>query len=63
MQLSIRFALPVVAITLPAAQVRFRRPGRIHRGCECGKGMWVNAEYIARCVRDGDKVVLLIEDG
>jgi hypothetical protein len=35
-------------------------------GCECAKrvkGMWVNAECIARCVRDGDKVVLVTEDG
>jgi hypothetical protein len=28
-----------------------------------GKGMWVNAECVARCVRDGDKVVLVTEDG
>jgi hypothetical protein len=28
-----------------------------------GKGMWVNAECVARCVRDGDKVVLVTEEG
>jgi hypothetical protein len=28
-----------------------------------GKGMWANAECVARCVRDGDKVVLVTEDG
>jgi hypothetical protein len=28
-----------------------------------GKGMWINAECVARCVRDGDKVVLVSEDG
>ena len=28
-----------------------------------GKGMWTNAECVARCVRDGDKVVLVTEDG
>jgi len=28
-----------------------------------GKGMWNNAECVARCVRDGDKVVLVTEDG
>jgi len=28
-----------------------------------GKGMWNNAECVARCVRDGDKVVLVSEDG
>jgi len=28
-----------------------------------GKGMWVNAECVARCVRDGDKVVLVTDDG
>jgi hypothetical protein len=28
-----------------------------------GKGMWANAECVARCVRDGDKVVLVSEDG
>ena len=28
-----------------------------------GKGMWTNAECVARCVRDGDKVVLVSEDG
>jgi len=28
-----------------------------------GKGMWSNAECVARCVRDGDKVVLVTEDG
>ena len=28
-----------------------------------GKGMWSNAECVARCVRDGDKVVLVSEDG
>jgi len=27
------------------------------------KGMWNNAECVARCVRDGDKVVLVTEDG
>jgi hypothetical protein len=25
--------------------------------------MWTNAECVARCVRDGDKVVLVTEDG
>jgi hypothetical protein len=28
-----------------------------------GKGMWNNAECVARCVRDGDKIVLVTEDG
>lgn len=28
-----------------------------------GKGMWVNTECVARCLRDGDKVVLVTEDG
>jgi len=28
-----------------------------------GKGMWTNAECIARCIRDGDKVVLITEEG
>jgi hypothetical protein len=28
-----------------------------------GKGMWVNADCVARCVRDGDKVVLVTDDG
>ena len=28
-----------------------------------GKGMWTNVECIARCVRDGDKIVLVTDDG
>ena len=28
-----------------------------------GKGMWANAECVARCIRDGDKVVLVTEEG
>jgi hypothetical protein len=28
-----------------------------------GKGMWVNSECIARCLRDGDKIVLVTEEG
>jgi hypothetical protein len=28
-----------------------------------GKGMWANPECVARCVRDGDKVVLVTEQG
>jgi hypothetical protein len=28
-----------------------------------GKGMWANAECVARCMRDGDKAVLVTEDG
>jgi hypothetical protein len=28
-----------------------------------GKGMWVNAECVARCIRDGDKAVLVTEEG
>lgn len=28
-----------------------------------GKGMWANPECVKRCVRDGDKVVLVTEDG
>jgi hypothetical protein len=28
-----------------------------------GKGMWTNTECIARCIRDGDKVVLVTEEG
>ena len=28
-----------------------------------GKGMWTNAQCVERCVRDGDKVVLITEDG
>jgi hypothetical protein len=28
-----------------------------------GKGMWNNAECVARCVRDGDKLVLVTEEG
>lgn len=28
-----------------------------------GKGMWTNAECVARCVRDGDKLVLVTEEG
>ena len=27
------------------------------------KAMWANAECVARCVRDGDKVVLVTEEG
>jgi hypothetical protein len=28
-----------------------------------GKGMWSNAECVARCIRDGDKAVLVTDDG
>ena len=28
-----------------------------------GKGMWTNAECVARCIRDGDKVTLVTEEG
>ena len=28
-----------------------------------GKGMWANPECVARCVRDGDKVVLVTDEG
>ena len=28
-----------------------------------GKGMWTNAECITRCLRDGDKLVLVTEEG
>jgi len=28
-----------------------------------GKGMWTNAECVARCLRDGDKLVLVTEEG
>ena len=28
-----------------------------------GKAMWVNAACVARCVREGDKIVLVTEDG
>jgi hypothetical protein len=28
-----------------------------------GKGMWTNAQCVERCVRDGDKVVLVTEEG
>jgi hypothetical protein len=28
-----------------------------------GKGMWANAECVARCVRDGDKIVLVTDEG
>jgi hypothetical protein len=28
-----------------------------------GKGMWVNAQCVASCIRDGDKVVLVTEEG
>jgi hypothetical protein len=28
-----------------------------------GKGMWTNPECIARCVRDGDKIVFVTEEG
>ena len=28
-----------------------------------GKGMWTNAECVKRCVRDGDKIVLVTEEG
>lgn len=28
-----------------------------------GKGMWSNAECVARCMRDGDKIVLVTEEG
>jgi hypothetical protein len=28
-----------------------------------GKGMWVNADCVARCIREGDKVVLVTEEG
>jgi len=28
-----------------------------------GKGMWTNPECVARCIRDGDKVVLVTEEG
>jgi hypothetical protein len=28
-----------------------------------GKGMWINAACVARCIREGDKVVLVTEEG
>ena len=28
-----------------------------------GKGMWINATCVAKCIRDGDKVVLVTEEG
>jgi len=28
-----------------------------------GKGMWANAQCVAQCIRDGDKAVLVTEDG
>src|ERR1051325_7173369 len=28
-----------------------------------GKGMWLNTECVARCIRDGDKIVLVTEEG
>lgn len=28
-----------------------------------GKGMWTNQECVARCIRDGDKVTLVTEEG
>jgi hypothetical protein len=28
-----------------------------------GKGMWTNNECIAKCLRDGDKIVLVTEEG
>lgn len=28
-----------------------------------GKGMWTNAACVAKCIRDGDKVVLVTEEG
>jgi hypothetical protein len=28
-----------------------------------GKAMWVNADCVARCIREGDKVVLVTEEG
>ncbi len=28
-----------------------------------GKGMWANADCVARCVRDGDKLVLVTDEG
>ena len=28
-----------------------------------GKGMWINAACVAKCIRDGDKVVLVTEEG
>lgn len=28
-----------------------------------GKGMWANAECVARCIRDGDKIVLVTDEG
>src|SRR5205807_822024 len=28
-----------------------------------GKGMWINAQCVARCVREGDSLVLVTEEG
>ncbi len=28
-----------------------------------GKGMWINAACVAKCIRDGDKIVLVTEEG
>lgn len=52
-----------------AASAKVPPPGAlvgyiVDKSCSLkGKGMWTNAECIARCIRDGDKAVLVTEDG
>lgn len=67
------YQLPQLAILeVPAAtrvQVPAAVPGGIvgyivdQRCSASGKAMWANAECVKRCVRDGDSVVLVTEEG
>jgi hypothetical protein len=56
-----RGGAPAVAAALPPGAVA----GYIvdQRCSAQGKGMWTNVSCIERCVRDGDKVVLVTEEG
>lgn len=65
----------LVALEIPAAGAGRARPGAAipagaitgyivdQRCAGSGKAMWTNAQCVARCVRDGDKVVLVTEEG
>ena len=54
-------ASPAVAAALPPGAVA----GYIvdQKCSKQGKGMWINVACIERCVRDGDKLVLVTEEG
>jgi hypothetical protein len=69
------YKVEMVAVLEPPGSGGGRRGGRgpvpggvagyiVDQSCaKKGKGMWNNAECVARCVRDGDKIVLVTEDG